>query len=464
LEKPPSLPEEMLKFESKYIPPPWIDPNTYDYIDPPPTNVVTPSQPVLLCNTKTTTSIDDKMEVMKSIRHNKTSEHIGSKVSPIYIEVPKPTPIIRCHAHPNCDHTYACHMCLESGKVVCDECFQDQQLLVMMGILQQGLGTLCSDCQASHSLSCAKHGDAAIGLCGGMTCKEFICKTCVTEQENDLDCELHCETFCYSCMKNGDNENNICCELFNEKVSSSPNTKHPKTRHRNTKNNTNHSVNNVNRSTSNCFPCKEPSPSKYGEPTSKRIGCKEPSPSKRRPRLIDLCLQKANEDVNNGVSCYSDSEDSTDLFLKDVRSELGKDPHEICHIPEFYFPLMSSNISAEDKYKQLMDSDFLTDTLIEEIESLYPEVQDTETNSGLFTNQRSKDTFKTNCELLFPIGRIFLNYKQLLQVVQMFGKAWHFMPCIQSKTIRCHYSDTTCKGSKHENLAKRRKTGISMKQ
>ena len=46
----------------------------------------------------------------------------------------------------------------------------------------------------------------------------------------------------------------------------------------------------------------------------------------------------------------------------------------------------------------------------------------------------------------------------------MFGKLWNFLPCIQSKSIRCHYSKTTRKTKKqHDDQSKRRTPGDSMK-
>ena len=144
----------------------------------------------------------------------------------------------------------------------------------------------------------------------------------------------------------------------------------------------------------------------------------------RRPRLIDLCLQRA---FNTNIPVDTDSmviEDDEDRFLIDVK--LNKLDEDLVHknVPAFYFPFLNdSNISQEEKYNKLMATDYMTDNLSEEIESLYPRAVVTNDRVAALTKERVHSESVTNCIKFFRVHRTFVNYKQLMQAVKIFGSA-----------------------------------------
>ena len=53
---------------------------------------------------------------------------------------------ICCPVHPSAVLTYKYNGCNEDNKIVCDDCFQDQEQLASMGVIELAHGTLCSEC------------------------------------------------------------------------------------------------------------------------------------------------------------------------------------------------------------------------------------------------------------------------------------------------------------------------------
>ena len=78
------------------------------------------------------------------------------------------------------------------------------------------------------------------------------------------------------------------------------------------------------------------------------------SPKPKRPRLIDLCLQRAyNDDVSLNNECLA-IEDDDDQFLADLKLNKNDEVLHPKNVPEFYFPfLYNKNISQEEKHKKL---------------------------------------------------------------------------------------------------------------
>ena len=113
----------------------------------------------------------------------------------------------------------------------------------------------------------------------------------------------------------------------------------------------------------------------------------------RRMRRIDIYMAAATVDVKDGDMGIFEVEDDDDQFLDEISVERKAKNVGVLHVPYFYCPLIESDNSKENKHRKLMDSNFITDDLSEEIETLYPEVNDTVTRSGI-TYQKSQPIFQ----------------------------------------------------------------------
>ena len=75
---------------------------------------------------------------------------INCNASPIVIKIDSsiPTEIKKsyCKIHPHEVETDICDHCYNTKQKVCQECTKDQNMLVKMGILSNGLGTICAEC------------------------------------------------------------------------------------------------------------------------------------------------------------------------------------------------------------------------------------------------------------------------------------------------------------------------------
>ena len=88
-------------------------------------------------------------------------------------------------------------------------------------------------------------------------------------------------------------------------------------------------------------------------------------------------------------------------------------------VPEWYNEVVpSSNVEHAKKYAK---NDFLTPSLIGEIQSLFPTSNHIDVTNN---HSRSKTAFSQNCEKLFPTNRIFLNREQFVQAAKMFCAKW----------------------------------------
>ena len=70
-----------------------------------------------------------------------------------------------CKIHLKEDKIDICDHCLDPQQIVCHECTKDQNLLVKMGIIPEGLGTICAECVIINSKKCSLHLRPARGYC-----------------------------------------------------------------------------------------------------------------------------------------------------------------------------------------------------------------------------------------------------------------------------------------------------------
>ena len=141
----------------------------------------------------------------------------------------------------------------------------------------------------------------------------------------------------------------------------------------------------------------------------------------------------------------SDQEDSNDNVSDTEKSDKNHDQCIPCSfhapeclpqslIPEWYQPNhISRDITVA---KAFTKNEFLTPTLIAEIQNHFPQSNSINCNNN---NRRSKEDFAKNTEELFPIGRIFFNREQFYQAAKMFCSKWAVHISHQSKTIKCFY-------------------------
>ena len=185
----------------------------------------------------------------------------------------------------------------------------------------------------------------------------------------------------------------------------------------------------------------------------------------KRQRLIDICMEQADKDVRDGVihATRECEKDDTDKFLDGIATAKDELEFGVVHVPDFYYKILDSNLGDEEKYNRLMNADYLTDSFLNEIESRFPNSSADATTDSM-NSETCNDLCMTSCNLLFPVGRVFINYKQLFQAVKVFGQGWSFIPCIQSSSIRCHYSKTVSAPKKHEDIQKQRTTVPSLKE
>ena len=98
---------------------------------------------------------------------------------------------------------------------------------------------------------------------------------------------------------------------------------------------------------------------------------------------------------------------------------------EICY-PNFYEDFQSI-IPENRKHASSIysEKDWLTQELLNEINSNLPEADDIDSNNQ---NARSRDAFEAKCSLLFPKGRKFANHIQMTQFVSRFLDKWAILP------------------------------------
>ena len=135
--------------------------------------------------------------------------------------------------------------------------------------------------------------------------------------------------------------------------------------------------------------------------------------------------------------------------------------------PDWYMStrIANANTSAKDITNDMKDRNWITDDLLTEIQSLYPDTTEIHTNSVTGICNRDLDAFSVKCFQMFPKGRIFMSYAQLDQATKHFLDGWNCKKVHSSKSIRCAYSKSLKKPYKSVCAPdKRRKIDVSMKQ
>jgi hypothetical protein len=132
------------------------------------------------------------------------------------------------------------------------------------------------------------------------------------------------------------------------------------------------------------------------------------------------------------------------------------------YIPDFVQEEYSlSGKTLDEQNTQLLQKDWLTPGLIHEIETLFPNPSEINSDDD---NRRDPIAFQRKIALLFPCGRIFVSFKQINQAANTFLGAWANKKTMHSKSIQCSYSSThDKKDRKHPNADKRRKLEPALK-
>jgi len=194
---------------------------------------------------------------------------------------------------------------------------------------------------------------------------------------------------------------------------------------------------------------------------NKKSPCKNPDKGQmfndtvRRPRLFDLCMQKAHHDCVSGIAKDFEAEDEDDLILIRKPTDYSRCGWKM-YRPPFLDEVMDSDRHIDDKNSDLLRRDWLTNDLVEEIENCFPHPTDIG-GGGI-----NKEMFKIKIERLFMKGREFASYKQLYQAAVMFQEAWNGKLHIESKHIKCFYGKSN-KTRVNDVTTKKRVQKISLK-
>jgi hypothetical protein len=132
-------------------------------------------------------------------------------------------------------------------------------------------------------------------------------------------------------------------------------------------------------------------------------------------------------------------------------------------IPYFRDPYCQQLFLGLDDPKNLsarmLKEDWMTPELLDEITGLLPESCDKD-ESG----KRSPEAYLLKIAKLFPPGRVFASFKQLVQSSKMFLDAWAVQKVHGQKKITCSYGVNRGKRKKlHPDVLKRRNQLASIK-
>jgi hypothetical protein len=112
-------------------------------------------------------------------------------------------------------------------------------------------------------------------------------------------------------------------------------------------------------------------------------------------------------------------------------------------------------VSLDEQNRQLLQKDWLTTGLQDEIQALFPKPHEIKANDD---NKCDPIAFQRQIAKMFPSGHIFASFKQLDQAADMFLGAWAVKKTTHSKSIQCAYSSAHDKKSrKHADPLRRQK-------
>jgi hypothetical protein len=172
--------------------------------------------------------------------------------------------------------------------------------------------------------------------------------------------------------------------------------------------------------------------------------------------LVEELADNVDDNVDDNEDNYEDKSDNE----LDAQQALDHSTFNI-YIPTFLLQYELSSLSYEEQNRQLLQKDWLTRGLTQEIEALYPTAAEIKKEDD---NKRDPAAFQQKISKLFPSGRIFASFKQLDQAADMFLGAWAVKKTNHSKSISCSYSAThNLKSRKHLDPTLRRKLDTSLK-
>ena len=117
-------------------------------------------------------------------------------------------------------------------------------------------------------------------------------------------------------------------------------------------------------------------------------------------------------------------------------------PSYVTHYPDWYFAIIGNNVHNKVLKKVLVAKDWIAESLREEIMALSPKRSDITVDNLTQYFSVDPDQFQVCYRNIFPLYRIFVNYKQLYAAANLLFKQWKICMKACSKSIRCNYSHT----------------------
>ena len=109
--------------------------------------------------------------------------------------------------------------------------------------------------------------------------------------------------------------------------------------------------------------------------------------------------------------------------------------------PSFWDEWMNNKQKTVQETEQFFKSaDWLTETLFDELVNRVPDITHLAKTDTPTSVSKSQSTFEKYCIDLFPIGRRFVNYKQLDEYVTFFLKSWNIQRQRHGNCFQCFYS------------------------
>ncbi len=150
------------------------------------------------------------------------------------------------------------------------------------------------------------------------------------------------------------------------------------------------------------------------------------------------------EETMESESMDGETTDEQETMAQETMVEETRDDESIAQgpfesifnifIPEFLPEYSLSSLTLDEQNTQLLQKDWLTTGLVEEIEALFPSSSKIKANDD---NKRDPTAFQHKIAKLFPPGRIFASFKQLDQAADMFLGAWAVKKTTHFKSIQC---------------------------